>query len=149
MKKGFTMIELIFVIVILGILAAVAIPKLNATRDDAEIAKAASNFSTAISDITSYYTAKGNFDDLSKMTNVALGTDGEFKIKNKTCATITAPKTGSEVVIKAGSDIGEPICQSFDGVSSIAAILGNKKLSTYKSDGDGYKIKLGGGNISF
>jgi len=39
MKKGFTMIELIFVIVILGILAAVAIPKLAATRGDAEIGK--------------------------------------------------------------------------------------------------------------
>jgi len=34
------MMELIFVIVIIGILAAVAIPRLSATRDDAEIAKA-------------------------------------------------------------------------------------------------------------
>jgi len=34
------MIELVFVIVVVGILAAIAIPKFAATRDDAEIAKA-------------------------------------------------------------------------------------------------------------
>ncbi|CAA6817713.1 MAG: Type II secretion envelope pseudopilin protein (PulG,guides folded protein to PulD in outer membrane) [uncultured Sulfurovum sp.] len=39
-KQAFTMIELIFVIVVIGILAAVAIPRLAATRDDAEISKA-------------------------------------------------------------------------------------------------------------
>ena len=39
-KNAFTMIELIFVIVIIGILASVAIPRLAATRDDAEITKA-------------------------------------------------------------------------------------------------------------
>ena len=38
-KSAFTMIELVFVIVVLGILAAVAIPKMAATRDDAQIAK--------------------------------------------------------------------------------------------------------------
>ena len=37
------MIELIFVIVVLGILAAVAVPKLAATRDDAIIAKGRGN----------------------------------------------------------------------------------------------------------
>ncbi len=36
LKTAYTMIEMIFVIVIIGILAAVAIPKLAATRDDAQ-----------------------------------------------------------------------------------------------------------------
>jgi len=39
-KSAFTMIELVFVIVVIGILASVAIPRLAATRDDAEITKA-------------------------------------------------------------------------------------------------------------
>ncbi|MCX6073959.1 MAG: prepilin-type N-terminal cleavage/methylation domain-containing protein [Campylobacterales bacterium] len=42
-RTAFTMIELVFVIVILGILAAVAIPKFAATRDDAQIAKGRSD----------------------------------------------------------------------------------------------------------
>ncbi len=41
-RKAFTMLELTFVIVIIGILAAIAIPKLAATRDDAIITKARS-----------------------------------------------------------------------------------------------------------
>ncbi len=38
-KKAFTMIELVFVIVVIGILAGIAIPKFAATRDDAIVAK--------------------------------------------------------------------------------------------------------------
>jgi len=84
MRKGFTMIELIFVIVIIGILAAVAIPKLSATRDDAKVAKAASEVSMAISDFGSYYTAQGQFGKLSDMTNVKFVTtkDGTADAKD-------------------------------------------------------------------
>ena len=72
MKKGFTMIELIFVIVILGILASVAIPRLAATREDAEISAAVANLRTLVSDINSYYVVKGTFDNVKwkDITNV-------------------------------------------------------------------------------
>jgi len=42
-RKAFTMIEIVFVIVVLGILAAVAVPRLTATRDDAYIASGRAN----------------------------------------------------------------------------------------------------------
>ncbi len=69
-RTGFTMIELIFVIVILGILAAVAIPKLSATRTDAKVSTYASDVATALSDMGSYYTAHGEFGTVEEMTNV-------------------------------------------------------------------------------
>ncbi|MCI7246525.1 MAG: type II secretion system GspH family protein [Campylobacter sp.] len=78
MKKGFTMIELIFVIVILGILASVAIPRLAATRTDAEISAAVANIRTLISDAAAYYAVKGEFDSTVKwrdITNVPLYKD--------------------------------------------------------------------------
>ncbi len=59
MRKAFTMIELLFAIVIIGILAAVAIPKLAATRDDAYVVKTAQLVGQAVQEISEYSTSKG------------------------------------------------------------------------------------------
>ena len=63
MKKAFTIIELIFVIVLIGILAVIAIPKLSGTRDDAKKVVELNNISNCIQDIASAYTSKGVEDN--------------------------------------------------------------------------------------
>lgn len=72
-RGGFSLVEVIFVIVILGIIATVAIPRLSATRDDASISAAATNIQTVFKDFSSYYVSQGSFDvvDTSNMSNVS------------------------------------------------------------------------------
>jgi general secretion pathway protein G len=50
-RSAFTMVELVFVIVILGILASIAVPRLAASRDDAQIAKGKSDIAAIRSSI--------------------------------------------------------------------------------------------------
>ncbi len=164
MRKGFTMIELIFVIVILGVLASVAIPRLAATRDDAEVAKAATNLTTAISDITAYYTAKGQFtssvkSDFTKITN-ALDKGGSLKVKGSVeCVKVTLPDTKAtsnttasnkvELTLNFGaSGKNDAVCKTLKTLPGIKSMCGKSGSSDMISDT--CKIQIGGsGGIQF
>lgn len=64
-RNAFTMIELIFVIVILGVLAAMAIPKLSATRDDAKLVREIAFAKRCVQDAATSYTALGTLTGFS------------------------------------------------------------------------------------
>ena len=101
------MIELIFVIVILGILASVAIPKLAATRDDAKISKLATNIQTAKNEIVSSIVATGTIpDDLADVSNVIKELDAAGYADSTT--------TNKKVVFKAENNGAKEDCVTFD-----------------------------------
>ena len=99
MKKAFAMLEPIFVIVIMTILAAVIISKINATREEAKLTKAMSEIAVAIQDINTYYISEGklaidtknNRVDFRAMTNAGVVDSSgnlSFFAKNERCISL-------------------------------------------------------------
>lgn len=71
MRKAFTILELVFVIVILGILAAIALPKMSSSKDEAEVSKSLNNLKILISDISIYTLKNDHVSSIKTMSNVS------------------------------------------------------------------------------
>lgn len=62
MKTAFTMVELIFVIIVIGIVASIGIPKIMAIRDDAKIVTELDGVANTMSSIVNIYNAHQRLD---------------------------------------------------------------------------------------
>lgn len=152
MKKAFTMIELIFTIVIIGILAAVAIPKLNATRDDARISSIISDIRVLLGDLGGYYSAQGssrwdNNASIKEASNVEVSgsecstldentshiSPATFTLCNDgtVCVTFTTTN-GGYLTIADGTDTTNIICEEVKADPAIRALSN----TSYKLGGE-------------
>jgi prepilin-type N-terminal cleavage/methylation domain-containing protein len=154
-KKAFTMIELIFVIVIIGILASVAIPRLVATRDDAKITKTVSNLKVLLYDSFSFYTSQSEsvwkiskWSDITDTVDSVQGSTSAYNtpIKlygedNVICFIIT-PNTDANgtVLTITSSNTSDIICSKAQQLAKEVGVLNDLSESTFK---------LGGQSISF
>ena len=120
-RSGFTMPELVFVVVIIGILAAVAIPRLSVTRDDAALAKDVSLMAICIKDANSYTLGTG--DNFSSNDSDACGL--------VQCYDINISESNMSVTIKSDNPPG--FCQ---GIPQ----LGSHLIGTYVLKGHGAKF---------
>ena len=112
-RSGFTMIELIFVIVILGILAAVAIQKLAATRNDATAATVASSLATCINEQGGKYTKDGNFTGATSALIAASSGSCTAAITTNPCYTLTSTDSNGTLSVTgsvAGSTTATDTC---------------------------------------
>lgn len=118
MKNSFTIIELIFIIVIIGILAAIAIPKLASVQDDAVVAVEKSTIGEARHSVLSFHGWKILHPDKTSKSVTLIAPDGSTEYEcNITFSnfsypiTVTAKEVGTSTdnnyTIGSSTSIGE------------------------------------------
>ncbi|MFY9070631.1 type II secretion system protein [Aliarcobacter butzleri] len=99
MKPAFSLLELIFAIVILGIIVSVAVPKFLDTRDSALVSTIKRDVNTAINSIQSYYLLN---QKIEKLTDAMEISDSNWKVEDlkltdkNSCLTIEVKTSSNE-----------------------------------------------------
>lgn len=127
-KKGFSVLEIIFAIVILGVIASIAVPKLMSSKNDASLSSIKQDIRTVTTSVQSYYIVNGSIDKISDAVTLNSSTWNiadkklEFVEEDVVCVTIevTSEDDITTLNITINPDHTGNICSSLknDGFSS-------------------------------
>ena len=125
-KQAFSLLELIFAIVIIGLIASVGIPKLMNTKSDAQIATIKKDVITISSAIQTYYLINGNLEKISDSISL---NSSIWEINNK--SVIFKDNEKECIIIEIIEDNEKKLNITIDGeVSTLCQKLENKGVLT-------------------
>jgi len=86
-RSGFTLIELIFVMVVIGVLAAIALPKFKNLKENAELSNMIAAYTTVVKNAPASYL---NYTELSGLSSSEVNITSLLKVPTFNC-----PATGT------------------------------------------------------
>ena len=117
-RKAFSLVEILFVVIIIGVLTAVAIPSLFSSKGKADDSNATQTLHTALTDLTASQDSSGNVPYPGDAAGKSLDTALTLADKNITYTATAAAPTGntrSVAVTESPPDGSSPVTMATVG----------------------------------